>query len=106
MAPRLMATLLAGLVVVGGLAAAAPAAAPCDGTPRRGCLLPFPSNVAHTKSDKDAVTHVRVSLRRAEMPANAQGVHIDPREFNRNDGFSPGQTIIAHVPSLRTQADV
>ena len=25
---------------------------------------------------------------------------IDPREWNRNDGFSPGQPIIVHVPSL------
>ena len=39
------------------------------------------------------------------MPSNAQGVHIDPTEFNRNDGFSPGQSIVVHVPSLKTQSD-
>ena len=32
------------------------------------------------------------------MPANAAGVHVDPTEWNRNDGFSPGAMILAHVP--------
>jgi hypothetical protein len=32
-------------------------------------------------------------------------VPVDPTEFNRNDGFSPGQSIVVHVPSLRTQSD-
>ena len=80
--------------------AAAPAATRCDGTPLRGCLLPFPSNVAHTKKDKTPSRLAR-RLTRAEMPTNAQGVHIDPPEWNRNDGFSPGQPIIVHVASLK-----
>src|SRR3954452_10580702 len=83
----------------------AASAATCNGTPKRGCLLPFPSNVAHTKKDKTSATGRRVALTRAEMPANAQGVHIDPAEWNRNDGFSPGQGIVVHVPSLKTQSD-
>jgi hypothetical protein len=82
----------------------AAAAAKCDGTPSRGCLLPFPSNVAHTKTDKSSATGRRVALTKAELPANAQGVRIDPSEWNRNDGFSPGQTIVVHVPSLTSQA--
>src|SRR3954452_2993388 len=83
---------------------AASAATKCNGTPKRGCLLPFPSNVAHTKKDKTAATGRRVAFTRAELPANAQGVHIDPTEFNRNDGFSPGQAIVVHVRSLKTQS--
>src|SRR6476660_1962828 len=83
----------------------AASAATCNGTPKRGCLLPFPSNVAHTKKDKTSATGRRVAFTKAEMPANAQGVHIDPTEFNRNDGFSPGQAIVVHVPSLKTQSD-
>jgi hypothetical protein len=85
---------------------AASAATKCNGTPKRGCLLPFPSNVAHTKKDKTAATGRRVALTRAEMPANAQGVHIDPTEWNRNDGFSPGTPIVVHVPSLKTQSNL
>src|SRR3954454_24338497 len=85
---------------------AATAATKCNGTPKRGCLLPFPSNVAHTKKDKTAATGRRLALTRAEMPANAQGVHIDPTEWNRNDGFSPGTPIVVHVPSLKKQSDL
>ena len=32
------------------------------------------------------------------MPANAQGVHIDPTDWNQSDGFSPGSAIIAFFP--------
>ena len=101
-----------GLRVLGALAAllllpsTALAATKCNGAPKRGCMLPFPSNVAHTKKDKTAATGRRVALTKAEMPANAQGVHIDPTEWNRNDGFSPGTPIVVHVPSLKTQSDL
>src|SRR5436190_12303455 len=82
----------------------AASAATCNGTPKRGCMLPFPSNVAHTKKDKTSATGRRVAFTKAELPTNAQGVHIDPTEWNRGDGFSPGQAIVVHVPSLKTQA--
>ena len=63
------------LGVMGALALlpSAASAATCNGTPKRGCLLPFPSNVAHTKKDKASATGRRVAFTRAEMPANAQG---------------------------------
>ena len=55
---------------------------------------------------KDASTDTgrRLNLEPASMPANKDGLGIDPTEQNRNDGFSPGQTIIVHVPGLETQA--
>ena len=34
------------------------------------------------------------------MPADKDGKHIDPAGWNRNDGFSPGQTILTHVRGL------
>ena len=34
------------------------------------------------------------------MPADKDGKHIDPAAWNRNDGFSPGQTILTHVRGL------
>ena len=37
------------------------------------------------------------------MPANAGGVHIDPTEWNRNDGFSPGEPVSTYVPGLDLQ---
>ncbi|MFL6021369.1 MAG: hypothetical protein ACJ74A_09520 [Gaiellaceae bacterium] len=97
---------IAGAIVALFLLPSTAIATSCNGTPKRGCLLPFPSNVAHTKKDKTSGTGRRVALTRAELPRNAKGVPVDPTEFNRNDGFSPGQTIIVHVPSLKTQANL
>jgi hypothetical protein len=34
------------------------------------------------------------------MPKNAAGVPIDPTEWNRNDGFSPGSAVQTLVPGL------
>jgi hypothetical protein len=34
------------------------------------------------------------------MPANVNGVHVDPTEWNRNDGFSPGEPILLSVPGI------
>lgn len=34
------------------------------------------------------------------MPANIAGVHVDPTEWNRNDGFSPGEPILLSVPGI------
>jgi hypothetical protein len=79
-------------------------AAHCDGVPRRGCLLPFPNDATQTKADKRTPTGRRVALTAKELPANKDGVRIDPTEWNRNDGFSPGEPIIVHVPSLKTQS--
>jgi hypothetical protein len=101
---RLLRVLVALAACVLLVAPAASAAGRCDGTPRRGCLLPFPNDVGQTRPDRSSATGVRVALRRADMPANSQGVHVATRELNRSDGFSPGQPIIVHVPSLRTQA--
>jgi hypothetical protein len=34
------------------------------------------------------------------MPQNAQTVAIDPTEWNRNDGFSPGPMMLARIPDV------
>ena len=99
----LVVVVLAGFALL-ALPAAAPAAT-CNGVPKRSCLLPFPNDFAQTKKDKTTPTGRRVNFAAAAMPKNKDGKAIDPREWNRNDGFSPGQPIIVHVPSLKTQAD-
>ena len=38
------------------------------------------------------------------MPANTNGVPIGVAPYNRNDGFSPGSSIVARVPGLDNQA--
>jgi hypothetical protein len=112
---------LAGLVsaLVAPMAPAAAAAAPagvrtataaasgtsgtsgtgCDPVDAAGCLLPFPSDYFTTR-DRRTATGLRVDFSAAAMPANAQGVRVDPTEWNRNDGFSPGQGLLVHVPGI------
>ena len=96
-------TALLGLALSGTPGVAAPAAAPtqlsCDPVAPVGCLLPFPNNY-FTVLDRRSATGLRVHLDAAAMPANALGVHIDPTEWNRQDGFSPGQPILVQVPGL------
>ncbi|MCU7725998.1 hypothetical protein ODJ79_19920 [Actinoplanes sp. KI2] len=62
-------------------------------------LLPFPSN-RFTVPDRSSPTGLRVHFTADELPANVAGVHIDPTEWNRQDGFSPGTPILVHAPGL------
>lgn len=71
----------------------------CDVLDSKHCMLPFPSDF-FTTSDSTSDTKVRVDFARASMPANKDGVHVDPIEWNRNDGFSPGSQIRTFVPGI------
>ncbi|XVV09907.1 hypothetical protein ACQP2X_34370 [Actinoplanes sp. CA-131856] len=62
-------------------------------------LLPFPSD-RFTVPDRDSPTGRRVHFGADALPANVAGKHIDPTEWNRQDGFSPGTPILAEVPGL------
>ncbi len=68
------------------------------------CLLPYPSNF-FTKKDSTSGTGIRVNLNRLATIANKNGVHVDPTEWNRNDGFSPTPKIIVTVPGLVQETD-
>lgn len=63
------------------------------------CMYPFPSNF-FTRADAATNTGLRIHISPEAMPVNADGVAVDPREWNRNDGFSPGSTLVAQVPGL------
>lgn len=80
----------------------AAAADGCDPVDAAACLLPFPSDY-YTVPDPGTATGIRVNLDRAAMPANLLGTHINPAEWNRNDGFSPGSMLLVHVPGLDPQ---
>jgi hypothetical protein len=71
----------------------------CDATVGRACLLPFPNDL-FTVPDPTTATGRRVALKPQWMPRNASGEPVDPVEWNRNDGFSPGQAALAHVPGV------
>lgn len=64
-----------------------------------GCLYPFP-NDHFTVADDTSPTGRRVALDQASMPANADGVHIDPTHWNALDGFSPGAAVLLQIPDL------
>lgn len=94
----------AAVAACAALAVCAPSAqaAKCDPIGGGACLLPFPNDY-FTKRDRDSETGRRLALPRAVMPANKDGVRIDPREWNRADGFSPGQQITVRIPGLDNQ---
>jgi hypothetical protein len=88
MRSHLAAALASALILAGSASAATP-------------LLPFP-NDRLTVKDKRTATGLRLNLKLAQMPKNAEGVPIDPVDINRFDGFSPGSTILVRVPGLDT----
>ena len=81
---------------VATLAPAAPsqaAAKPgCDPIDASHCLLPFPND--HFRANG------RLALRDRDMPRNRQGKPVRAADYNRSDGFSPGQIVVTHVPRL------
>ncbi|MEI8356942.1 MAG: hypothetical protein WCH13_00465, partial [Deltaproteobacteria bacterium] len=77
----------------------APNADRCDPLDTRICLFPFPNDF-YAAADAGTDTGLRLNLARESMPANVAGSHVDPTEWNRNDGFSPGALIETFVPGL------
>ena len=79
-----------------------PNAGRCDFLDLNVCLQPWPNDLFTRKAATP--TGRRLNLQRKSMPRNRFRVAIDPVEHNRNDGFSPVQPIVVHVPKLDNQA--
>ncbi|MFJ5190964.1 hypothetical protein ACIQCQ_02405 [Streptomyces sp. NPDC088394] len=79
--------------------AAGPSGPGCDPLAPVECLLPFP-NDWYTRPDPATDTGRRVAFGAAVLPRATAGRPVDPTAWNRSDGFSPGSTLIAHVPGL------
>ena len=84
----------------------------CDMLDPAHCLFPFPSDqyttqaqVGSPQSADMGGTGRRVNFNPLAMPRNVAGKPIDPTEWNRNDGFSPGQMILTYVPDIATVKD-
>jgi len=73
----------------------------CDILQPTKCLCPFPNDYFMIP-DPGTDTGLRVNLDPLAMPINKRGKEIDPAEWNRNDGFSPGAMIVTHVPGVDT----
>jgi hypothetical protein len=82
---------------------AAPADAPkilgaaCDPIVPTQCGYPFPSSV-YLVTDSTTATGYRIAMPQEAMPHAATVGNLDPAMINGNDGFSPGQTILTHLP--------
>jgi hypothetical protein len=104
-----VALLTAMMMTVAPVSAARPPAVPgaggegsptgCDPIEPAACLLPFPNDY-FTVADRSTATGRRVAFSPRMMPRNIGGTPIDPTEWNRNDGFSPGTPILAEVPGV------
>ena len=71
----------------------------CDWVAPQRCMLPLPNDF-FTIDDPSTPTGRRVQFARESLPANSKGVHVDPTEWNRNDGFSPGSPVLAYFPEV------
>ena len=102
----IVAIVLLGLPAVAGsegIQTLQPPGAPwCDDFDPSVCLQPFPNDY-FTALGSSTKTGRRVNLNILAMPRNAVGKPIDPTEWNRNDGFSPGSLITLHIPGLDNQ---
>lgn len=63
------------------------------------CMSPFPDNY-YTLADGTTESGRRINFTVDAMPANKDGVRIDPAPYSASDGFSHGQTISVRVPGL------
>jgi hypothetical protein len=95
----LLVAALPATVPLSGRAAPLDALAGCDPIDPAACLLPFPNDF-FTRADAHSATGRRVAIKALAMPRNVAGIPIDPIDFNRNDGFSPGSLIVTKVPGL------
>ena len=82
----------------------------CDPLDPSVCLFPFPNDF-FTVADLTTATDRRVAFSPLAMPRGGaevteggEGKPVDPTEFNRNDGFSPGSMILTHVPGIDLHA--
>jgi len=71
----------------------------CDFLNREYCLFPWPNNW-FTTADASKDTGLRINLNLLSMPSNIAGKPLDPTDWNRNDGFSPGQALLVRVPGV------
>lgn len=99
---RLAPFVLFALFVAAAPARAAGPVSNCDPLDPAACMLPFPNDL-FTKADSSTATGRRIDFRLADMPRSVAQKPIDPTPYNMNDGFSPGQEIVTHVPGLDNQ---
>lgn len=74
----------------------------CEVLDAGACLLPFPNDAFTVAADTP--TGRRLSLPSEGMPTDTEDAPVDPADMDRGDGFSPGSTLLVHVPGLDAEA--
>jgi len=95
-------TVFAAVPLAVAPSAAARPLADCQPFQAHPCAFPFPSDL-FTVPDPAAVTGLRVRLPPSALPVSDQGVRLRTGPYDTSDGFSPGSTLIVHVPGLDNQ---
>ncbi len=72
-------------------------AAACDPMVPTHCGYPFPSNV-YLADDPTTATKKHVAIPKEATPLTLMMGRLDPSMVSDSDGFSPGQTILTHLP--------
>lgn len=68
------------------------------------CLLPYPSSV-FLDDDPTTPTGKRIHYDLGSLPTNASGVKINPADWNKLDGFSPGPMLVSLFPDTGFPVD-
>jgi hypothetical protein len=68
-------------------------ASPCDPMDADYCIYPFPNDY-FSVGDATSRTGRRLAFQSEALPANSQGVRVDPAKWNVVDGFSVGPTFL------------
>ena len=71
----------------------------CDPIDASACLLPWPNDY-FTTADPSTTTGLRLNVSALATPRNEAGAPLDPSDWNRLDGFSPGSQIVTHVAGM------
>jgi hypothetical protein len=89
---RVIGALSLALLAVGVPAPAAAAPKGCDPIDPAACLLPWPND--------HFVKNGWLALTNSMTPRSKDGKPIEASDYNRSDGFSPGQILVTLVPGL------
>ncbi len=76
----------------------------CDPIVPTRCLLPYPNDY-YMVSDASTPTGMRLNLTADSLPANNNGVHIDPTAWNVHDGFSVGSALLVNLGTVDVTKD-
>lgn len=72
---------------------------PCDPLDPSGCMLPFPNDY-YTVPSTTRPTGRQIYVPPGAFPTAAGSPTVDVTPWEQNDGFSPGSTILLHVPGI------